>query len=568
MDAANAVLVKQKKILKKWLRHCANLEKEYPLLAAVCADYAIDELIKVAGQLESDQAEIRSGTKALLDLCEKHLGPSYKEKTRQGKEELMVLAMETFSKADALDRNGRRDTVTRTLFYNAWEFLSVVTSGMEVEESVKEKKRYAMWRAAEISNALRDNREPLPPPQSMEEDESLVRELEKHLGGFPEEELHHADDEWNGTGDARAGDNNNNYNWEQTAGGTGTGNKWEEAGAGMDEGQRRKSNGTGLVGIRDYFSGQDVIYCEDASGHQTVSAVVRAVIPAKKSGQQMYDIVTQDGRRLQVSSELLAPDVTCGEELILDGSGEAVIEEIYGSQWPPRYLVKTGNGFVQATDEDLRYRPIAGPGEIEEVHDNDNNEKECEDGTTGNNEAPLLHTADVKVEEGLPHVPGSEDEVPQRPADSDGVEDSDDFSWHRQDPWPETGHEVASAPEASDASPQGTYETEVSPAGDRFDGETCDYIDSYPLPHGIFDKSGDMGRHISSVHRELGNDEKAERNVHIQARTQTTTYSTDVKDMVDAEKCIKSASSALQFNDVGTAVKYLYEALNLLEIQK
>jgi hypothetical protein len=469
--------------------------------------------------------------------------------------------METFNKADALDRNGRRDTVTRTLFYNAWEFLSVVTSGVEVDEIVKEKKRYAMWRAAEISNALRDNREPLPPPQAVEEDESLVRELEQELGGFPEQELHHADDGWNGT--ARAGDDSSGLKQTAATASGSTGNNWEEAGAGVD-GQRKSSNGTGLVGIRDYFSGQDVIYCEDASGHQTISAVVRAVVPGKKSGQQMYDIVTQDGRRLQVSSELLAPDVACGEELILEGAGEAVIEEIYGSQWPPRYLVKTSSGFVQATDEDLRYCPIAGPGTIdqeEEVYEDRNNENEWENDTSSNTEEPLPHTTGGKVE--LPHVPGPEDEVQQRPADSDGtvgVEDSDHFSWHRQDPWPETGEEIASAPEASDTIPQDTSETEVSPVSGGFDGETCDYIDSYPLPHGIFAKSVDTQRHDG-----FGRDEKAREKTKM---NKATTYSTDVKDMVDAEKCLKNALSALQFNDVGTTVKYLYEALNLLEIQK
>lgn len=340
----------------------------------------------------------------------------------------------------------------------------------------------------------------------------------------------------------------------------------------MDDGQTREySNDQGLVGIRDYISGQDVIYSEDASGYQNVEAIVCSVIPGGRSGQRMYDILTQDGRRLQVSSEFLAPDVTCGEELVLEGSGEAVVEEIYGSQWPPRYLVKTKSGLVQASDEDLRYCPIPGKSKIEEEETADggdtNGENECHDvGPPVKNEAPPPNVAGGQEDKefvDIPQAPGLQDRVPQIPADSDdtvAVEDSD-VPWHRQDPWPETSREIASAPEANDIVAQTTDGIDGSPESVRFDGEISDYIDSYPLSQGIFVNAANTG------HGEAQKALETKKNVHTKA-VRTTTYSTDVKDLVDAEKCIKNASSALQFNDVGTAVKYLYEALNLLEIKK
>jgi len=560
MNDANAVSVKQKRILTKWLRHCANLEKEYPLVAGVCADYGIDELKNVSGELKNfKHAEIESGAKALISLIQKHLQSSYKEKTRQGKEELMALAMRTFEKADALDRCGRWDAKTRDLFCSAWEFLNVATSGVEVEKGVERKKRYAMWRAVEIKKALEENREPRPPPQAVQDDESLERELEKELGILSEEQQQN---ERNGEDDATVAATSNMVNNSKRCGVEMEG----IGGKGTDGGQQRQSrNGTVLVGIRDYFSGQDVIYCEDASGYQTVKAVVCSVAPSETSGQEKYDIMTQDGRRLQVLSELLAPDVTCGEEFVLEGSGEAVVEEIYGSQWPPKYLVKTSSGFAQASDEDLRYYPIPRPSSKIEQSD-DAGEESVEKETTWNDGPPAWNETpdDVggeKKEEfvNIPHVPVEQDHVPQRPADSDGteaVEDSD-VSWHRQDPWPETGEEIASAPDASVCiNAQETDEMDGPPESNRFDGEFCEYIDSYQLPQGIFVKHG-----------EAQNANETKNNVHVK-KVRATRYSTEVKDMVDAEKCIKNASSALQFNDVATAVKYLYEALDLLEIQK
>ncbi|KAJ2657877.1 hypothetical protein IW148_004973 [Coemansia sp. RSA 1199] len=79
-------------------------------------------------------------------------------------------ALRIFAKADTEDREGRATKATARNFIVSSQFMQVVAAFGELDEGVKEKIRYAKWRAAEILKAMREGREPVPPSGESEGD--------------------------------------------------------------------------------------------------------------------------------------------------------------------------------------------------------------------------------------------------------------------------------------------------------------------------------------------------------------------------------------------------------------
>ena len=73
-------------------------------------------------------------------------------------------ALKIFNSADSADRAGTADVKTAMKLYAACCFFQVLAQFGEPAPDVLAKQKYAAWRAAEISGALKKGRVPAPPP--------------------------------------------------------------------------------------------------------------------------------------------------------------------------------------------------------------------------------------------------------------------------------------------------------------------------------------------------------------------------------------------------------------------
>lgn len=111
---------------------------------------------------------------------------------------------------------------------------------------------------------------------------------------------------------------------------------------------------------RKFTIGQQVKFCPDGTVNCIKEdAVVQNAITGP-DGNPAYRIYLMKRRQeLTVPGELLAPCLETGDKIVFypeDGQGpeEVEVEEIYGSRWPPTYLIKRpGRGLVEAEDERL-----------------------------------------------------------------------------------------------------------------------------------------------------------------------------------------------------------------------
>ncbi|CAO3566220.1 unnamed protein product [Mortierella alpina] len=82
-------------------------------------------------------------------------------------------ALKIFKRADDEDRAGQASQKTAKNFVAAANFLELLKVFGDIDSDVEEKVKYAKWRAADIVKAIRDGRQPQPPPGAAA-DESLA----------------------------------------------------------------------------------------------------------------------------------------------------------------------------------------------------------------------------------------------------------------------------------------------------------------------------------------------------------------------------------------------------------
>jgi vacuolar protein sorting-associated protein VTA1 len=134
----------------------------------------------------STNPEVKQALGGLLGELERTKGSAGDLSNPPGSQYVEEFAQRVFSMADDEDRGGRASKLTARNFYTASLFFQALQQFEECQpfsESVAERLRYAKWKAADITQALREGRTPQPGPPGGVADEEA--ELAAALGQAP-----------------------------------------------------------------------------------------------------------------------------------------------------------------------------------------------------------------------------------------------------------------------------------------------------------------------------------------------------------------------------------------------
>ncbi|KAF9357597.1 hypothetical protein BGX26_003441 [Mortierella sp. AD094] len=165
MSAAN--VPEGLKSIAPYLQRAAQLQEREPIVSYYCTVttnyYAAKIAIPKAGQ-DNNRAFVME----LLDTLEKQrkqIGDNEAiSNDLVGYAYIENFALKIFSKADDEDHAGQGSQKTAKNFVAAANFLELLKVFGEVDSEVEKKIKYSKWRAAEIVKAIRDGRQPAPPP--------------------------------------------------------------------------------------------------------------------------------------------------------------------------------------------------------------------------------------------------------------------------------------------------------------------------------------------------------------------------------------------------------------------
>ncbi|KAF9336644.1 hypothetical protein BG006_007970 [Podila minutissima] len=170
MSAAN--VPEGLKNITPFLQRAAQLQERDPVVSYYANYYAaklaiakaskdnrafIDELLNV---LEKQRKDIGDNEAISNDLV--------------GYAHIENFAIKIFSKADDEDHEGQSSQKTAKNFVAAANFLELLKVFGDIDAEIEEKIKYAKWRAADIIKAIRDGRQPTPPPGGNKPKQSLA----------------------------------------------------------------------------------------------------------------------------------------------------------------------------------------------------------------------------------------------------------------------------------------------------------------------------------------------------------------------------------------------------------
>lgn len=154
------------KLLLPYLQRADELQQHDPLVAYYCRLYAMERGLKIP------KKERTNTTTTLLVSLIKQLEKDRKSMKFSPDDHLHLegFALNVFAKADKQDRAGRADMNTAKTFYAASIFFEILKQSGEITPDLEQKQKYAAWKAADISKALKEGRKPVPAPPGGETD--------------------------------------------------------------------------------------------------------------------------------------------------------------------------------------------------------------------------------------------------------------------------------------------------------------------------------------------------------------------------------------------------------------
>jgi len=163
MDQASNLPASMKPLVP-FLKHSQQLEKADPIMSYYCKCYAAQLGIRIRSSNPDD-----SSKKFLLSLMDQleqqksNIG-SRLDEPGFGKTHVEKFALKVFHLADEEDLSGKANKLTAMNFLAASQFLEVLLQFGDLTEELKEKQKYAKWKAADISSALKKGIKPNPGP--------------------------------------------------------------------------------------------------------------------------------------------------------------------------------------------------------------------------------------------------------------------------------------------------------------------------------------------------------------------------------------------------------------------
>ncbi|KAF9114281.1 hypothetical protein BGX27_011259 [Mortierella sp. AM989] len=162
MSAAN--VPEGLKSITPYLQRATQLQEREPIVSYYSNYYAAKLAIPKAGQDNSNRVFVVE----LLDTLEKQrkqIGDNEAiSNDLVGYAYIENFALKIFSKADDEDHAGQGSQKTAKNFVAAANFLELLKVFGDIDSEVEKKIKYSKWRAAEIVKAIRDGRQPAPPP--------------------------------------------------------------------------------------------------------------------------------------------------------------------------------------------------------------------------------------------------------------------------------------------------------------------------------------------------------------------------------------------------------------------
>ncbi|KAL0491293.1 Vta1-like protein [Acrasis kona] len=189
------------KVLKPilpFLQRANDFEKRAPLVAFYCRTYAAQLGITI---IQSGATKEDGPTKMLIDLMDKLETDkqSLDANTEDGRATVELFAIKMFKKADDADRAGRHDAIVARLFYASSVLMEVTKQFGDLSEDIVEKQKYARWKAAEISRAIKTGSSIAPGPygsddggyEQEQESETEMSEAHQNAMQTKQTEYHH-----------------------------------------------------------------------------------------------------------------------------------------------------------------------------------------------------------------------------------------------------------------------------------------------------------------------------------------------------------------------------------------
>ncbi|KAJ3564582.1 hypothetical protein NP233_g8202 [Leucocoprinus birnbaumii] len=157
-----------------FLQRAEELKKQEPIIAYWCAYYAAQVGIGLKAR-DSASRDVLFSLLGVLEDMKKEIGSVDAIEIEAASAAFVEnFALRVFQSADSEDRNGAATRITAKKFLAASNFLEVLKTfpKVDVSESYEDKIRYAKWKAADISKALREGRRPVAGPAGQEEDQT------------------------------------------------------------------------------------------------------------------------------------------------------------------------------------------------------------------------------------------------------------------------------------------------------------------------------------------------------------------------------------------------------------
>eukprot|EP00887_Chlorella_sp_A99_P003832 scaffold11.g3832.t1 len=520
----------QKRILLPYLQRAQEIEKAEPKVAYYCRFYAVDQAMVHIPRQERAK-EISGLIGALLTKMEKDkqglaLGPDDNLHCEN-------FALTVFNRADRVDRAGRADKTTALTFLAASYFIDVLNQFWELAPDLQAKQKYAAWRAAEISKAIKEGRPPAPPPsptQDTQEDEDLLAQLggeappagggsslDAAIAGLPQPSPPVAA--------PRAGPADGS-----APGGLPRPGSFELPSPPKSRPLEPRPSGDGMAAWNPppphpYVPFQKVLYNPEGA-----PAPVRGTIAKVEGGgggaPPTYFVALPD-HIVQTDGSQLVPELATGDAVVYYSPGgkvlDATVAEVEFSNWPPTYLIRLADGsYKDTTDDRLQPAHVARPSD---------------------SPVPGLEQAAAAAEPASAPPPPPEKDVH---VDYGGAYGGGPAGAY---PPPATSACQPVPPPAASARQPAPPPAAAAPPRPQPPADAPRAAPARPSPAAA-----------SPPHRPA----PAAAQAAVALPQAVPGFQPSLQAIVEAQKLSKTATSALAFEDVPTAVKYLTDALRLL----